>query len=238
MNAGTLYIVATPIGNLKDITLRALETLKEVDAIYCEDTRVTSKLLARYTIKKSLFRLDAVLERKKAPEVLQRLLEGQNLALVSDAGTPGGLADPGAYLVHFIHEKAPEIKVVPIPGASSISAALSVSGILANQYLFAGFLPHKKGRLTAIKELVKVEIPVVLFESPHRMGKLLDELTLHMPEREAVIGRELTKLYEEVAWGPVAALRERYLKGEISEKGEFVLILGPHAASRDAQEYL
>jgi len=224
---GTLYIVATPIGNLEDMTLRALRTLKEVDAIYCEDTRVTSKLLARYDIRKSLFRLDAVTERKKAPEVLRRLLKGENIALVSDAGTPGGLADPGAYLVAYVREGAPDVKISPIPGPSPVTAALSVGGILANEFVFLGFLPHKKGRQTALKELKTIERPVVLFESPHRIGKLLAELADAVPARKIVLCRELTKMFEDVTTGAAKDIEERFRNGEISGKGEFVVLLAP-----------
>lgn len=224
---GTLYIVATPIGNLSDVTFRSLETLKSVDAIYCEDTRVTSKLLARYEIKKSLYRLDAVTERTKVSEVVRKLEEGQNLALVSDAGTPGGIADPGAYLVHEVRRELPDVKIIPIPGASAIVTALSASGVLANEFLFKGFLPHKKGRLTALKELAKISIPVVLFESPHRAGKLFSELAEHMPEREIVVCKELTKLHEEIITGTASEIHARYDAGDISEKGEFVVILSP-----------
>ena len=223
--AGKLFIVATPIGNLKDITLRALETLKEVDAIYCEDTRVTSKLLARYDIRKPLFRLDAVMERKKAAEVIDRLLKGQAIAYVSDAGTPGGLSDPGAYLVSKTREEAPEVKILSIPGPSAITAALSVSGY-SGEFLFIGFLPHKKGRQKALDNLVKSPYTIVLFESPHRMGKLLTELSERVPERRMVIARELTKLYEETTAGSVAEIRKRFESGDISGKGEFVVILG------------
>ena len=222
---GTLFIVATPIGNLKDITLRALETLKEVDAIYCEDTRVTSKLLARYSIKKSLFRLDAVTERGKTPEVLRKLREGQKLALVSDAGTPGGLSDPGAYLVATVRKEAPEVKIHPIPGPSPVTAAISAGGILANDFLFMGFLPHKKGRQTALKEAVGNSRPVVLFESPHRIHKLMDELYALIPDRNIVLAKELTKLHEEIIADTVSHIRERLEKGDISGKGEFVVII-------------
>lgn len=224
---GTLYIVATPIGNLKDVSFRMLETLKEVDAIYCEDTRVTSKLLARYEIKKSLYRLDAVTERTKVSEVIRKLEEGQNLALVSDAGTPGGVADPGAYLVHEVRAALPEAKIVPIPGPSAIVTALSASGVLANEFMFLGFLPHKKGRQTALKKLAGIEMPVVLFESPHRAGKLFSELAEHIPERVIVVCKELTKLHEEFITGTAAEIHARFQAGDISEKGEFVVILSP-----------
>ena len=224
---GTLYIVATPIGNLKDITLRALETLKEVDAIYCEDTRVTSKLLARYSIRKPLFRLDAVIERQKTPEVIRKLLKGEKLALVSDAGTPGGLSDPGSYLVAEVRKVAPEVKIHPIPGPSPVTAAISVAGVLANDFLFMGFLPHKKGRQTAITEVLKNTRPVVLFESPHRIKKLFLELAAREPERHTVILQELTKLFESVVSGTAAEISEKLEKGDIQARGEFVVVVSP-----------
>lgn len=217
---GTLSIVATPIGNLEDITLRALRILKEVDAIYCEDTRVTAKLLARYEISKPLFRLDAVTEKKKTPEVIARLEKGEHLALVSDAGTPGGLSDPGSYLVAQVRKEVPEIRIEAIPGASPLTAAISIGGVLANEFLFRGFLPHKKGRQTALKEVLASERPVVLFESPHRILKLLGELK----DAHVVVARELTKIHEEVVAGTgaeVAASLEK--RGAV--KGEFVVIV-------------
>jgi 16S rRNA (cytidine1402-2'-O)-methyltransferase len=224
---GRLSIIATPIGNLEDITLRALRTLKEADAIYCEDTRVTAKLLARYDIRKPLFRLDAVVERKKTPEVIARLAEGEHIALVSDAGTPGGLSDPGSYLVARVRAEAPEVKIEPIPGPSPITAAISVGGVLANDFLFLGFLPHKKGRQKGITEIMESKRPVVLFESPHRIGKLLKELSTRMPDRHVVLARELTKMFESVVAGTAAELAKKVEAGTIPARGEFVVIVGP-----------
>lgn len=220
-----LYLVATPIGNLGDITLRALETLKSVDAIYCEDTRVSSKLLARYSIRKPLFRLDAITERKKVAEIVKRLENGDSLAYVSDAGTPGGLSDPGSFMVREVRRALPNVKIIPIPGPSSITAALSVSGVLSNEFLFLGFLPHKKGRQTALKELSATKRPVVLFESPHRIKKLGDELALAAPERRVIIMRELTKLFEQIVESTGAKLPELLASKVIPERGEFVVIV-------------
>src|SRR3989339_2130510 len=180
---GVLSIVATPIGNLEDITLRALRTLKECTVIYAEDTRVTSKLLARYEIKKPILRLDAVTELKKIDEILARLEEGERIVFVSDAGTPG-ISDPGARLVAQVRAQLLETKIEAIPGPSALTAALSISGLGAESFTFIGFLPHKKGRQTAlkrIKEMVRQDSPqgemsVVLYESPHRILKLLKEL--------------------------------------------------------------
>ncbi|MEK9176730.1 MAG: 16S rRNA (cytidine(1402)-2'-O)-methyltransferase [Patescibacteria group bacterium] len=225
---GKLSVVATPIGNLADITLRALETLKAVDAIYCEDTRVTSKLLARYAIRKPLFRLDAVTERKKTPEVITRLKKNEHIALVSDAGTPGGLSDPGAYLVEHVRAELPDAKIESIPGPSSLTAALSVAGVLANDFLFLGFLPHKKGRQTALRELAASERPVVLFESPHRIRKLMNELKSLVPRRRVVVVRELTKMFESAVEGLAADIPDLVERGTIPERGEFVVIVAPH----------
>jgi len=223
-NMGKLSIVATPIGNLEDITLRALRVLKEAHAIYCEDTRVTSKLLARYEISKPLFRLDAVVERQKTPEVIERLKMGENIAYVSDAGTPGGLSDPGHYLVSQVRKELPDVKIEPIPGPSPLTAAISVGGVLANEFLFMGFLPHKKGRQTAIKEVAASKRPVVLFESPHRILKLLEELSKAVPSARVVIARELTKIYEEVFEGtPEEAAKS--LRDRDAVRGEFVVIV-------------
>ena len=162
---GTLSIVATPIGNLEDITLRALRTLKECDVIYAEDTRVISKLLARYEIKKPLQRLDAATENKKAKEILERLEAGKHVVFVSDAGTPG-ISDPGARLVSLIRANGGIVKIEVIPGASALTAALSIAGVDTTEFTFLGFLPHKKVRQTALKKISASEIPVVLYESP------------------------------------------------------------------------
>lgn len=225
---GKLSIVATPIGNLEDITLRALRTLKECDVIYAEDTRVISKLLARYEIKKPLQRLDAATEIKKANEIIARLEAGEHIAFVSDAGTPG-ISDPGARLVSRVREQVKRFnlftKIEAIPGASALTAALSVAGIDATEFTFLGFLPHKKGRQTALKKLAKSEIPVILYESPHRILKLLTELSLLGEQRNVVIARELTKIHEEVISGTPAELLQHFSAHTSSVRGEFVIIL-------------
>jgi len=219
--SGTVSIVATPIGNLEDITLRAIRTLKEADAILCEDTRVTSKLLARYEISKPLIRCDEKMEEKAAKEAVDMLHEGKRLALVSDAGTPG-VSDPGARLVARVRQFAPEAKIEAIPGPSALTAALSIAGLSEGEFLFVGFLPHKKGRQTKTKEILASKVPVVLYESPHRVVKLLQGLG----ERNVSIGRELTKLHEEWLEGrAVDNLNELSRRGEI--RGEFVVIVHP-----------
>lgn len=227
---GVLSVVATPIGNLEDITLRALRTFKECDVIYAEDTRVISKLLARYEIKKPLQRLDAATEIKKADEIIARLEMGEHVAFVSDAGTPG-ISDPGARLIRHIRTNMPIANIVVIPGPSALTAALSIAGIDATEFTFLGFLPHKKGRQTALKKIVEMvrpgspqgEIPVVLYESPHRILKLMTELASIKVEH-VVIARELTKIHEEILDGEPAELA-RVLEGKGAVRGEFVVII-------------
>jgi 16S rRNA (cytidine1402-2'-O)-methyltransferase len=219
---GTLSIVATPIGNLEDITLRALRTLKECDVIYAEDTRVISKLLARYEIKKPLQRLDAATEDKKVKEVIGRLEEGEKVVFVSDAGTPG-ISDPGARLVARVREFAPQAKIEAIPGASAVAAAISIAGLPTDEFLFFGFLPHKKGRQTAVRFIASSLVPVVLYESPHRIEKLLEELT-HAGIEKVGIGRELTKMHEEFLVGTPAQLQADLTKRK-AIRGEFVVII-------------
>jgi 16S rRNA (cytidine1402-2'-O)-methyltransferase len=222
---GTLSIVATPIGNLEDITLRALRTLKECDVIYAEDTRVISKLLARYEIKKPLQRLDAATETKKADDIIARLEAGERIAYVSDAGTPG-ISDPGTRLVAQVREHSPEVKIEAIPGASALTAALSIAGIDIAAFTFLGFLPHKKGRQTALKGLMESEIPVVLYESPHRILKLLEELD-GLEVSRVIIARELTKVHEEIISGSVAEVQAHFVAHPDAVRGEFVVIVTP-----------
>ena len=226
---GTLSIVATPIGNLEDITLRALRTLKECDVIYAEDTRVISKLLARYELSKPLQRLDAATETKKAEEIIARLEEGEHIAFVSDAGTPG-ISDPGARLVAVVREhvkhSVSDIQIDAIPGASALTAALSIAGLDTTGFTFLGFLPHKKGRQTALKGIAESELPVVLYESPHRILKLLEEFVQHQV-LHIIIARELTKIHEEVISGTVAEVQTHFTKHPDAVRGEFVVIVEP-----------
>lgn len=221
---GTLSLVATPIGNLKDITLRALDTLRGASLILAEDTRVTKRLLAAHHINAPLVRFDEYAPPARYDEIVRELARGAHLALVTDAGTPG-VADPGWKLVRYVRKKLPDAVIVPIPGASSIATALSVAGIPADTFTFAGFPPQKKGRATFFRELSGVTVrPVVLFESPHRITRTLAELGNALGEtHEIVVGRELTKLHEELWQGTLLAAREHFTgtKG----KGEFVLII-------------
>ena len=225
---GKLSIVATPIGNLEDITLRALRTLKECDVIYAEDTRIISKLLARYEIKKPLQRLDATTEIKKADEIITRLEAGEHVALVSDAGTPG-ISDPGARLVKAVREHSHILKNVgmtieAIPGASALTAALSIAGLDTTEFTFLGFLPHKKGRQTALKKIAANKFPTVLYESPHRILKLLKELEY---VSRITIVRELTKVHEEVISGTPTDLLAHFAAHPDTVRGEFVVIVVP-----------
>lgn len=220
---GKLSIIATPIGNLGDLTFRALWNLKEVAVIYAEDTRVISKLLAHYGLKKSVFRLDAATEIKKADEIIARLEAGEHVAFVSDAGTPG-ISDPGARLVAHVRERLPEAIIEAIPGPSAITAALSIAGLSTDKFLFLGFLPHKKGRQTALKDIAHCTFPVVLYESPHRILKLLNELGKFAAQSKVTIGRELTKMHEEILIGNPLELAER-LEKKKGVRGEFVVII-------------
>ncbi|MHB8710659.1 MAG: 16S rRNA (cytidine(1402)-2'-O)-methyltransferase [Minisyncoccota bacterium] len=220
---GTLLVVATPIGNLEDVTLRALRTLKECDVIYAEDTRVISKLLAHYEIRKPLQRLDAATEAKKAHEIIARLEAGERVAFVSDAGTPG-ISDPGARLVAAVRERLPGAAIEAIPGPSALTAALSIAGMDTTEFTFLGFLPHKKGRQTALKKIAASNVPVVLYESPHRVVKLLKELEALHPSR-VIIARELTKIHEEVVTGNVEEVQAHFLAYPDRVRGEFVVIV-------------
>lgn len=217
----TLYIVATPIGNLEDITLRALRILKEVDVILCEDTRVTAKLLARFDIQKPLLRYDAHAGERRIDDIIERLGEGKDIALVVDAGTPG-IRDPGNYLVARVHEAYPDVAIVPIPGASALATLAQIAGIPMDTFFFAGFLPVKKGRRTMREYLhtiiLEKHIPVLLYESPHRIIKTLNEF--NDPAIHVVVGRELTKKFETVYRGPIADVLQ-----DVKPKGEFVVIL-------------
>ncbi len=223
--SGKLYIVATPIGNLGDITLRAVATLKAVDRIVAEDTRVTAKLLQRYEIKKPMISLRARSTRRDFEQVARRVEKGESLAYVTDAGTPG-ISDPGPLLVSLVRELCGEKSVVPIPGPSALTSALSVAGLPSSEFVFLGFLPHKKGRQKALDHIANEERTVVLYESSHRIKKLFGELMLRVPDRAVVLAHEMTKMHEHVVAGTVEELKKR-LEEDIPPLGEFVVILGP-----------
>lgn len=217
-----LYIVSTPIGNLKDITLRALETLKEVDFILCEDTRVSLNLLNHFEIKKELYSLNAFNEKNKIDLVINRLLEGQSAALISDAGTPL-ISDPGVRLVSSCLKN--EIEVIPVPGASALLSAIAISGLPTDSFVFEGFIPQKKGRQTKLKELAEEKRTIVIYESVYRIEKLMAELSEFLPDRYIVVCRELTKKFEEAWRGyPKEILASLDSK---TVKGEFVVVIAP-----------
>ena len=219
--SGTLFIVATPIGNLGDITLRALETLKEVNAVLSEDTRVSGKLLKHFEIAKPLISFHEHTDQAKAANLIERLVKGESFALVTDAGTPG-LSDPGNRLVELAVEAS--IRVIPIPGASALGAMVSIAGIDMREFVFKGFPPHKKGRETFFKEVATSEMPVVYYESPHRVVKNLSLLESMTPEKKVIVGRELTKTFEEITRGSVAEMREFFETQQEKVKGEFSII--------------
>ena len=214
-----LYVVATPIGNLGDITLRALEILKVVDVIACEDTRHTLKLLNYFNIKKSLISFHQHSKIQKVDQIIAAILSGKKIALVTDAGTPG-ISDPGQILIKAAYNA--NIKVIPIPGVSAITTIFSVAGCQSNEFEFVGFLPHKKGRQTKLKEITQKTQPVIIYESPYRIKKLLNELLDTRGDQEIIIGRELTKKFEEIYRGNISEVLV-----QIKEKGEFVVILPP-----------
>ncbi|MBZ0199104.1 MAG: 16S rRNA (cytidine(1402)-2'-O)-methyltransferase [Ignavibacteriaceae bacterium] len=217
-----LYIVSTPIGNLKDITLRALEILRDVDFVACEDTRVTAFLLTHYEIKKELISLNAVNENKKIDYIINRISQGESCALCSDAGTPG-ISDPGVRLISAAVKNGNA--VVPIPGVTAAITALSASGLPTDSFLYEGFIPQKKGRQKKLKELSGIDRTIILYESTYRIEKLLQELNEYMPKRFTVVGRELTKKFEEFWRGyPEDLLAQLNTK---TTKGEFVVIIAP-----------
>jgi len=213
------YVIATPIGNLGDITLRAIETLKNVDLILCEDTRVTKKLLDKYNINKPTMSYHAQSKLSKTDKIFELLEEGKNIALVSDAGTPG-ISDPGALLVSQIKEYnlsrvyLDEIEVIPIPGPTALITALSASGVPTHEFTFLGFLPHKKGRETLFKEIRDAKRTMVFYESPHRILKTLESLVKFCPDKKVCVARELTKIYEEFKTGTPTEILEYFQKNK------------------------
>jgi 16S rRNA (cytidine1402-2'-O)-methyltransferase len=220
------YVVATPIGNLEDITFRAIETLKNVDLILCEDTRMTQKLLNKYEIKKPTMSYHAQSKLAKTDKIFDLLKDGKDLALVSDAGTPT-ISDPGAMLIAKIKTEfdESEVQVIPIPGASALITALSASGLATHEFTFLGFLPHKKGRETLFKEIAGSDRTMVFYESPHRILKTLESLIKFCSEKKVCIARELTKIYEEFKTGSPAELLEYLTKNPDKIRGEFTVLV-------------
>ena len=216
------YIIATPIGNLSDITLRALEILKSVDFIFCEDTRVTKNLLNHYNINTKLESYHKFSDKSKENRIVELLKQGKNVAYVSDAGTPG-ISDPGEELVKIVSSNFEENIIESIPGASSLITALSISGFNCDKFLFLGFLPHKKGKETLLKKIIESEITIIFFESTHRIIKTLEKLKElgFGDDRKLVVARELTKKFETIYRGNIKDILEE-LKTGIT-KGEFVV---------------
>lgn len=222
-DSGKLYVCATPIGNLEDITLRALRILKEVDLIAAEDTRVTIKLLSRYGISAPLTSYHEHNEVVKGKELIKDMKAGKTIALVSDAGMPG-VSDPGHRLIRACIDEG--VPIEPVPGPSALITALVISGLPTDSFVFQGFLPRKKGdRMSLLVELLGIGRTVVLFESPRRVKKTLEEIVGLDPERETVLARELTKKFEEVIRDTASEILNRLDKTEI--KGEIVLLFGP-----------
>jgi len=225
MPAGTLYVVATPIGNLADASPRAIEALRSAQVIACEDTRTTRTLLARYAIEARSVALHEHNERAATGKLIALLLEGKNIALVSDAGTPA-LSDPGALLVEQAHRAG--IRVSPLPGPSAAAAAFSVSGFAAGRFLFAGFLPAAATARRKALQVLELPWPVVLYEAPHRIAATLEDLRTRFGEqREVLIARELTKKFEEVARLPLGQAAGWLAAQPHRQQGEFVLVLAP-----------
>jgi 16S rRNA (cytidine1402-2'-O)-methyltransferase len=221
----TLYIVPTPIGNLEDMTLRAIRVLKEVDLVLCEDTSVTQKLFKAYdiTTKTSLFYAQSGV--KNIEKIMLMLEEGKHIALVSDAGTPT-ISDPGVLLVDKVRTELPDVAIVALPGASALITALSSSGISSANFTFYGFLPHKKGRETLFKTITESEMTSVFYESVHRIEKTLESLVKYLGEtRQVVIARELTKMHEEVIRGTSSEIKTYFETNKDHIRGEFVVIV-------------
>ncbi len=221
-----LYVVATPIGNLEDITLRALRVLKECDVVLCEDTRVTRKLLGHYEIDRPLLSYHAHSGDAKYDKIYSLLEEGKTLVLVSDAGTPT-ISDPGAHLIFEIRERfGDSVKIEAIPGPSALISALSISGVHADSFVFLGFPPHKKGRKTFFDNIVKYEKTVVFYESTHRILKALESLkNILSYDKKVTIVRELTKIHEEVVSGDTEEVLSYFNTHPDTVRGEFVVIV-------------
>ena len=239
MKTGTLYIVATPIGNLEDMTLRAIRVLKEADLIAAEDTRHTKHLLDRYEIDTQLTSYHDHNKEEKAPVLVARMLEGKSVALVSDAGTPG-ISDPGYFLINLAIDQ--KIPVIPIPGATAAIAALSVSGMPTDRFVFEGFLPAKHmARIKRLQELAEEDRTIIFYEAPHKIIAAVEDMLDVFGDRRAVVTRELTKIHEETIRGTLSEILKHLQTGSI--KGEFTVIV--HGASAeplkqdiDTTEYL
>ena len=217
---GTLYLVATPIGNLDDITYRAVKVLSSVDLIAAEDTRKTKILLDHYAISKPMMSYFSYNERQRTPQLIERLQQGQSIALVSDAGTPG-VSDPAYHIVRAALESG--IPIIPIPGPSAFVSALIVSGLPTDRFVFEGFLPVKKGRRTKLGILSTESRTMIFYESPHRILKTLEEIRSTFGERNVVVARELTKKFEEIVRGPISSVLASLTSKPT--RGEYVLVV-------------
>ena len=221
-NEGILYVVATPIGNREDITLRALNILRDVDLIAAEDTRKTGNILTHYQVKNRLISFHEHNEKKRTPEMIHKLLKGASIAIVSNAGTPS-VSDPGYRLVKAAI--ANQITVSPIPGVSAATAAMSVAGLPTDSFMFVGFSPRKKGkRQKFLDELSRSPRPLIFYESPKRIISLLEEIFTRMGDRNAILAREMTKLHEEFIRGPVSEILKT-LQSRTEIKGECTLLV-------------
>lgn len=225
------YVVATPIGNLEDITLRAISVLKKVDIILCEDTRETKKILQKYGIEKPTMSYHAQSKLSKTDKIFELLKEGKDVALVSDAGTPG-ISDPGALLISKIKEQFStwtsdvQVEVIPVPGPTALITALSASGLPTHEFTFLGFLPHKKGRETIFKEIAQAKRTMVFYESPHRILKTLESLVKFCPNKKVCVARELTKIYEEIKTDTPAKILKYFIENKEKQRGEFTVLVG------------
>lgn len=218
----TLYIVATPIGNLEDMTLRAIRILKEVSVVFCEDTRTSSKLFSHYGITTPRESFHAQSPLSKINRIIELLENGKDVALVSDAGTPG-VSDPGSLLVSEVRNRC-DAQISPIPGASALTAAISIAGVGLSDFVFLGFLPHKKGRQTLFKEMAESERAYVFYESPHRILKTLESLK-DIKNKKVTVFRELTKIFEERVSGTPDEVLSYFTDFPDKVRGEFVVIV-------------
>lgn len=219
---GNLLVVATPIGNLEDISARALSALNEADFVACEDTRITKKLLFAFEIKKEMVSFHQHSKLQKIDYIIDRILQGETCALVTDAGTPG-ISDPGSQLVEAAVREG--VKTTPIPGPSALATLLSVAGEYGGKFLFLGFPPRKKGRNKFFQEITRLKYPLVVYESSHRILKTLESLAEFAPEAKLVVGRELTKMFETIYRGNPGEIKEILESDTNHLKGEFAILI-------------
>lgn len=228
----TFYIIATPIGNMEDITLRGIRILSEVDIVLCEDTRVTKRIFEKYNINTPMISYHAQSGEAKIEIIFEKVQEGKNIALVTDAGTPG-ISDPGSMLISQLREKFSdnikkgELKIVSVPGPSALTSAISIAGVPTHEFIFLGFMPHKKGRETIFNEIKESERTIIFYESPHRLMKTLESLKTHLSglNKKVTIVREITKIYEEVIQGSADEVFDIVSSDDNKQRGEFVILV-------------